>query len=55
LEAIDDFALNRCVAKAADRRGKIQLDPGEELTELVVELARDARALLFPHLFDALR
>jgi len=53
LDAIDDVAGRLEFAKAAQRGGEVEFDAGEQLTELVVQFARDARSLFLAHLLDA--
>ena len=55
LQAIDDVAGRLQLAEPADGRHEIELDAGEQLAELVVQLARDARPLFFAHLLETLR
>jgi uncharacterized protein with von Willebrand factor type A (vWA) domain len=55
LQAIHDVAWRLQLAESADGRHEIELDAGEQLTELVVQLACDARPLFFAHLLEALR
>ena len=52
LDAVDDVARRFQLTQASPGRGKVELDPGQQLSELVVELAGDARSLLLAHLFQ---
>jgi hypothetical protein len=54
LQPVDDIARCLELVQAADGRGKIEFDPRQELSELVVQLAGDPGALRLAHLFDAL-
>ena len=53
LQAVHDVAGRLQLAQAARRGDKIELDTGEQLAELVVELPRDAGPLLLAHLLEA--
>jgi hypothetical protein len=55
LESIDDVAGCFELAEAAGRGDEIELDAGEQLAKLIVQLAGDARPLFLAHLFETLR
>jgi hypothetical protein len=54
LEPIDNISGRLEFAEPTDGGPEIQLDAGEQLTQLVVQLACDSGALFFTHLLDAL-
>jgi len=55
LQLVDHVARRLQLLEAPQRRGEIELDPREQLAQLVVQLAGNPRALLLAHPLDTLR
>src|SRR5688572_12769758 len=54
LDTLDDIRRRLLLFELLDSAGEAELDAGEQLSELVVQLAGDARPLELPHLLEAL-